>query len=104
MPEPSETDAAQKADNGKDSKERTTEEVPATKTTPDGIVPLFFSGPGQEIFGCVADSDVTVENPHKLIAKEMILEDFKNRAAVSDFHPVKKTVMVRLQTAGLGSI
>ena len=67
-------------------------------------MPLFFSGPGQEIFGCVADSDVTVENPHKLIAKEMILEDFKNRAAVSDFHPVKKTVMVRLQTAGLGSI
>ena len=100
MPEPSETDAAQEADKGKDSKEKSSEEVPATKTIPDGIVPLFFSGPGQEIFGCVADSDVTVENPHKLIAKEMILEDFKNRAAVSDFHPVKKTVMVRLQRPG----
>ena len=102
MPEPSETDAARKAN--KEKEESNSEGVPPTKSTPDGIVPLFFSGPGQQIFGCVADSDVTVESPHKLIAKEMILEDFKNRAAVSDFHPVKKAVMVRLHTAGLGSI
>ena len=93
MPEPSEgTEAGQKAAEGK---ENSSEEVAASKTIPDGIVPLFFSGPGQQIFGCVADSDVTVENPHKLISKEKILEDFRNRAAVSDFHPVKKVMTVR---------
>ena len=93
MPEPSEgTEAGQEAAEGK---ENSSEEVAASKTIPDGIVPLFFSGPGQQIFGCVADSDVTVENPHKLISKEKILEDFRNRAAVSDFHPVKKAMTVR---------
>ena len=93
MPEPSEgTEAGQEAAEGK---ENSSEEVAASKTIPDGIVPLFVSGPGQQIFGCVADSDVTVENPHKLISKEKILEDFRNRAAVSDFHPVKKAMTVR---------
>ena len=68
--------------------------VSATKSIPAGIVPLFFSGKSQEIFGCVADADLTPENPHKLIAKEKIAEDFKNRAAVCDFFPVKQKVLV----------
>ena len=61
---------------------------------PEGVVPLFFSGPSQQIFGCVVDVDLTVENPHKLIPKEKILEDFRNRAAVSDFSPVKQKILV----------
>lgn len=64
------------------------------KPTPEGIVPLFFSGKSQEIFECVADTDLTPDNPHKLIVKEKIVEDFKNRAAVSDFFPVKQKVLV----------
>ena len=35
---------------------------------------------------------VTAENPHILIPKTKIMEDFKMRAAVCDFHPVKKQV------------
>ena len=68
--------------------------VSESKSIPDGIVPLFFSGPSQKIFECVADSDLTPDHPHKLVAKEKIVEDFKMRAAVSDFHPVKQKVLV----------
>jgi hypothetical protein len=63
---------------------------------PAGIVPLFFSGAGQKLFECVVDQDVTPESPHKLIPKKKIIDDFLNRAAVSDFHPIKKKVQVRV--------
>lgn len=61
---------------------------------PAGVIPFFFSGPGQQLFQCVVDQDITPEAPHKLISKDKILEDFMNRAAVSDFHPVKKKIQV----------
>ena len=61
---------------------------------PPGVVPLFFSGPSQQIFDCVVDVDLTDQNPHKLIPKEKIVEDFKKRAAVCDFHPVKQKMLV----------
>lgn len=61
--------------------------------TPADILPLFFTSKTQEIFGCKGDEDVTEENPHKLIPKEAILQDFKDRAAVSDFHPAKQIVL-----------
>lgn len=61
---------------------------------PPGVVPFFFSAAGQQLFECVTDKDLTPDNPNKLISKEKILEDFKNRAAVSDFHPVKKKIQV----------
>ena len=60
--------------------------------TPSYILPLFFSGQTQTIFKCVADEDVTEDSPFKLIAKDDILQDFRDRAAVSDFHPAKKIV------------
>ena len=63
---------------------------------PAGVVPLFMTAAGQQIFQCVVDQDLTPEAAHKLIPKEKILEDFKNRAAVSDFHPVKKKVQVKI--------
>lgn len=63
---------------------------------PEDILPLFFTSKTQQIFGCIADEDVNAENPHKLILKESILQDFKDRAAVSDFHPAKKIVLVCL--------
>lgn len=62
---------------------------------PEDIMPLFFTSKTQEIFGCKADEDVTEEEPFKLITKEAIIQDFKDRAAISDFHPVKKLVQVR---------
>lgn len=61
---------------------------------PSDIMPLFFTSKTQEIFGCKGDEDVTEENPHKLIPKEAIIQDFKDRAAVSDFHPAKQIVLV----------
>lgn len=63
---------------------------------PSDILPLFFTSKTQEIFGCKGDEDVTEENPYKLIPKEAILQDFKDRAAVSDFHPAKQIVLVSL--------
>ncbi|KXJ19255.1 WD repeat-containing protein 63 [Exaiptasia diaphana] len=59
---------------------------------PDDIMPLFFTSKTQEIFDCRADEDVTDENPFKLINKDVIEQDFKNRAAISDFHPAKKII------------
>ncbi|XP_048581354.1 dynein axonemal intermediate chain 3 [Nematostella vectensis] len=60
--------------------------------TPSDIMPLFFTSKTQEIFACKGDEDVTDENPFKLIPKEAIEQDFKSRAAISDFHPAKKIV------------
>ncbi len=93
MPEPSATQNQVQAQPEKAAEEGG-EEIPATKTIPDGIVPLFFSGASQQVFGCVADTDLTSEHPYVLIPKEKVVEDFKNRAAVSDFHPVKKKLLV----------
>uniref|UniRef100_A0A8D2ALA2 Dynein axonemal intermediate chain 3 n=1 Tax=Sciurus vulgaris TaxID=55149 RepID=A0A8D2ALA2_SCIVU len=56
------------------------------------IYPLVLTTKTQEIFNCRIDEDVTDEVPYKLIKKEDIFEDLQNRAAVSDFHPVKKIV------------
>ncbi|XP_005385198.1 PREDICTED: WD repeat-containing protein 63 [Chinchilla lanigera] len=56
------------------------------------IYPLVLTTKTQEIFNCRVDQDVTDEIPYKLIKKEDIFEDLRNRAAVSDFHPVKKIV------------
>ncbi|KAI6660473.1 WD repeat-containing protein 63-like [Oopsacas minuta] len=39
-----------------------------------------------------ADVDVTEDHPDKLISKKTILEDIFNRAAVSDFQPLKKQI------------
>ncbi|CAH6777166.1 dynein axonemal intermediate chain 3 [Phodopus roborovskii] len=56
------------------------------------IYPLVLTTKTQEIFSCRVDEDFTEEQPYKLIKKEDILADLLNRAAVSDFHPVKKIV------------
>lgn len=81
------------ASGGKDE-EGEVKESASKSGPPPGVVPLFFSGPSQQIFGCVVDTDLTAEHPHKLIPKEKILEDFRNRAAVCDFHPVKQKMLV----------
>ncbi|XP_059122377.1 dynein axonemal intermediate chain 3 isoform X2 [Peromyscus eremicus] len=56
------------------------------------IYPLVLTTRTQEIFNCRADEDFTDEQPYKFIKKDDILADMLNRAAVSDFHPVKKIV------------
>lgn len=58
------------------------------------IYPLVLTTKTQEIFNCRVDEDFTDEEPYKLIKKQDILADFHNRAAVSDFYPVKKIVQV----------
>ncbi|XP_051517378.1 dynein axonemal intermediate chain 3 [Myxocyprinus asiaticus] len=60
---------------------------------PDYIFPLVLTSATQELFGCRTDEDVTGENPYKLLKKEDIIQDLKTRAAVSDFSPVKHTVL-----------
>ncbi|XP_071606663.1 dynein axonemal intermediate chain 3 isoform X1 [Heliangelus exortis] len=57
------------------------------------IFPLVFTSKTQEIFNCRVNVDVTEENCFKLIKKEDIMQDLKSRAAISDFHPVKKVVL-----------
>uniref|UniRef100_A0A4W4E163 WD repeat domain 63 n=1 Tax=Electrophorus electricus TaxID=8005 RepID=A0A4W4E163_ELEEL len=60
---------------------------------PDYIFPLVLTSATQELFCCRADVDVTGDEPHKLLRKEDILRDMKNRAAVSDFSPLKQAVL-----------
>ncbi|EGW11115.1 WD repeat-containing protein 63 [Cricetulus griseus] len=56
------------------------------------IYPLVLTTKTQEIFNCRIDEDFTDEQSYKFIKKDDILADLLNRAAVSDFHPVKKIV------------
>ncbi|XP_037682675.1 dynein intermediate chain 3, axonemal isoform X2 [Choloepus didactylus] len=56
------------------------------------VYPIVLTTKTQEIFNCRIDEDVTDKQPYKLIRKEHIIEDLVNRAAVSDFYPVKKIV------------
>ncbi|XP_068176515.1 dynein axonemal intermediate chain 3 [Antennarius striatus] len=60
---------------------------------PDDVLPLIVTSNTQELFGCRADDDVTEENPYKLLKKDDILQDIQTRAAVSDFSPIKQTVL-----------
>ncbi|XP_061635110.1 dynein axonemal intermediate chain 3 isoform X4 [Phyllopteryx taeniolatus] len=60
---------------------------------PEGIIPMVLTSATQQHFGCVADEDVTGENPYKLLKKDDILEDMKTKAAVSDFSPVKQIIL-----------
>jgi hypothetical protein len=61
---------------------------------PEGVVPLFLSSKTQEIFVLRTDEDVTAENPTKFITKQDIQADLFNRAAISDFHPIKPLIAV----------
>lgn len=63
---------------------------------PDDILPIVLTSATQELFGCIADEDVTGESPYKLLEKDDIIQDIKTRAAVSDFSPMKQIVLVRL--------
>lgn len=60
---------------------------------PEDIFPIVLTSATQELFDCVADEDVTGDSPYKLLKKDDILQDIKKRAAVSDFSPVKKTIL-----------
>ena len=93
MPEPGSSGTDTKSGASEDAKTENSSSGEQS-AVPEGVVPLFFTGAGQKIFECVVDQDVTAEEPKKLIPKEKVLEDFRNRAAVSDFHPVKKKVQV----------
>ncbi|XP_063710237.1 dynein axonemal intermediate chain 3-like [Symsagittifera roscoffensis] len=62
------------------------------ETPPGDLKPVFLSAPTQSIFGCTTDSEVTVEEPFKLIPKQAIVDDMVKRAAVSDFSVVKQTI------------
>ena len=100
MPEAEEPAAAGLGGKGEEGEVK---ESASKSGPPPGVVPLFFSGPSQQIFGCVVDTDLTAEHPHKLIPKEKILEDFRNRAAVCDFHPVKQKMLVS-QAQGVAAL
>ena len=63
-------------------------------SVPEGIKPVFLSSATQKIFSCEADVNVTDENPHIFLQKEKLLEDVHNRAAVSDFQPLKQIIKV----------
>ena len=59
---------------------------------PTHIFPLFLTPQTQSLFNCTAEEQVNETNPYKIITKADILTDFKNRAAVSDFHPAKQII------------
>ncbi|XP_076440866.1 dynein axonemal intermediate chain 3-like isoform X2 [Babylonia areolata] len=88
-----------KPGKGKHKKEEVKPEPPPTtddekeEVLPENCAPLFMTSKSQEIYHCQCDSDVTEENPHKIIAKQEILDDMRNRAAVCDFHPFKQQIM-----------
>lgn len=97
MPEPTETSAA---NNNQPPAAEGEESGAQQSKVPPGIVPLFLSTQTQQIFECVCDEHVSKDNPHKLILKEKFAEDIQNRAAVSDFQPLKKKIKASLDYTG----
>ncbi|KAM9385770.1 LOW QUALITY PROTEIN: dynein axonemal intermediate chain 3 [Pholidichthys leucotaenia] len=72
----------------RDSSDRTDRET----DHPDDIAPMVLTSATQELFGCRADEDVTVDSgtPYKLLEKSMdIIQDMKHKslACLSDFSP-----------------
>eukprot|EP01137_Pigoraptor_chileana_P012527 Opistho-2@64993 len=63
------------------------------KEIPDGVMPLFFTSQSCELFNCKPGVQVTAEHPYVLIKKDAVIDDFKNRAAISDFHPAKEQLL-----------
>lgn len=84
-----------KEDNKSPPVENGDNEISEVLPPPDWIIPLFLTTGSQAIFECKVDEDVTADNPSKLISKEKIFEDMKNRLSISDFHPVKDIIEVR---------
>ncbi|KAM7388182.1 hypothetical protein PAMP_024376 [Pampus punctatissimus] len=79
---------------GKSKGKKIQSPAPLEKSShPEDIFPMVLTSATQELFGCRADEDVTGENPYKLLKKDDIIQDIKTRAAVSDFSPVKQTVL-----------
>ena len=70
------------------------EEEKSKPVVPEGVKPVFLSTATQKIFGCEADVDVTGDAPRSFLTKEKLLEDIHNRAAVSDFQPLKQIIKV----------
>ena len=70
------------------------EEIPEDDSLPEGSQALFISSMTQNIFSCKADEDVTEETPFMFLSKAKILQDLFDRAAVSDFHPIKSIIQV----------
>lgn len=60
----------------------------------EGVVFFFFFFKIQEIFYCRCDEDVIEENSIKIIIKQEILDDMRNRAVVCDFYLIKQEVIV----------
>ncbi|KAK6180530.1 hypothetical protein SNE40_012670 [Patella caerulea] len=60
---------------------------------PENAVPLFMTSKTQELFSCRCDEDVSQEMPFKMLSKQDILDDMRNRAAVCDFSVIKKEIM-----------
>nr|KAF6384151.1 hypothetical protein mPipKuh1_018792 [Pipistrellus kuhlii] len=84
-----------KSPRGKKKKGKRSEELEPVNMESLGypeIYPLVLTTRTQEIFSCRIDEDLTDEQPYKLIKKQDILADFQNRAAASDFYPVKKVI------------
>lgn len=73
---------------------RETGEKDEDEDIPEFAFPLFLTSKTQEIFGCKVDDDVTTDSPFKIIHKDEIIQDYKERAAISDFHPAKQIVQV----------
>ena len=65
------------------------------------MIPIFLASKTQEIFTLRCDEDVTGDNPFKFLAKDDILQDMFNRAAVCDFTPYKQQIQVRFFSYGI---
>lgn len=65
------------------------------------IFPAVLTEKTQELFHCRADIDVTADSPCMLLKKDDLIRDIKSRAAISDFHPFKKLIVVSCLFKGM---
>ncbi|CAM9893003.1 unnamed protein product [Lampetra planeri] len=75
-----------------DLKDQHGQEDMVVESAPTGVLPLFLSTQSQELLGLRADEDVTAAAPVRLLPKETLLADVRQRGATSDLHPFRQTL------------
>ncbi|XP_013408046.1 WD repeat-containing protein 63 [Lingula anatina] len=60
---------------------------------PEGCQPIFLATKTQELFEVTCGEQITEDHPYKLVKKEDILADLRNRAAVCDFSVFKPQIL-----------
>lgn len=68
--------------------------MPINGGSAEGFEAVFLPPASQKIFEVTIGENITPENTHKKISKEMLIRDIEQRGQVSEFFPFKERIQV----------